>query len=221
MNFHSARQAWHDAFDTATQQSDYAAMLAGQTVRSRGPKHYIDEIRDENGKVTARLAGQTVYATETRVGKGSSGRVMDAYEKGLVQHAIAKLRETDELAYCWGMAAYAPPGNRYRERAYLLNYMMKRFYSWGEPHDPLKVGQLAFFCIHSFALRDVTGKRANLRQTRQLLRCDKYEWDQYWRKLYARLGRLLDFLPERALLQISQALSEHRERMSNIFLEVN
>ncbi|WHI52697.1 hypothetical protein P3339_08035 [Microbulbifer sp. MLAF003] len=199
MNFHSARQAWHDAFDTTTQQSDYAAMLGGQTVRSRGPKHYIDEIRNENGKVTARLAGQTVYATETRVGKGSSGRIMDACEKGLVQHAIAKLRETDELAYCWGMAAYAPPGNRYKERAYLLNYMMKRFYSWGEPHDPLKVGQLAFYCIHSVALRDVSGKRIDLCQARKLLSCDKEEWDRKWRKIWVRLVRLLDPLPGIAL----------------------
>ncbi|WNZ54803.1 hypothetical protein QT397_18230 [Microbulbifer sp. MKSA007] len=200
MNFHSARQAWHDAFDTATQQSDYAAMLGGQTVRSRGPKHYIDEIRNEDGKVTARLAGQTVYAAETRVGKGSSGRIMDACEKGLVQHAIAKLRETDELAYCWGMAAYAPPGNRYKERAYLLNYMMKRFYSWGEPHDPLKAGQLALFCIHSFALRDVTGRRVDLRQARQLLGCDICGWNQDWRRVWIRMERLLDPLPRRALM---------------------
>ncbi|WP_444958238.1 hypothetical protein [Microbulbifer sp. ZKSA002] len=210
MNFHSARQAWHDAFDTATQQSDYAAMLGGQTVRSRGPKHYIDEIRNENGKVTARLAGQTVYATETRVGKGSSGRIMDACEKGLVQHAIAKLRETDELAYCWGMAAYAPPGNRYKERAYLLSYMMKKFYSWGEPHDPLKVGQLALFCIHSVVVRDVTGRRIDLRQARKLLGCNKEQWDRIWRRLWSRLERLLDSLPARSLEPIDEVIARYR-----------
>ncbi|WP_444941233.1 hypothetical protein ACJJI3_01435 [Microbulbifer sp. ZKSA004] len=206
MNFHSARQAWHDAFDTATQQSDYAAMLGGQTVRSRGPKHYVDEIRDENGKVTARLAGQTVYATETRVGKGSSGRIMDACEKGLVQHAIAKLRETDELAYCWGMAAYAPPGNRYKERAYLLSYMMERFRTWGESHDPLKVGQLALFCIHSFVIRDVTGRRIDLRQARRLLDCNKVRWDGDWRRVWVRLERLIDPLPFRALRCVSEII---------------
>ncbi|WP_444901229.1 hypothetical protein ACJJIG_16140 [Microbulbifer sp. SSSA007] len=203
MNFHSARQAWHDAFDTATQQSDYAEILGGQTVRSRGRKHYIDEIRDENGKVTARLAGQTVYATETRVGKGSSGRIMDACEKGLVQHAIAKLRETDELAYCWGMAAYAPPGNRYKERAYLLSYMMAHFRTWDESHAPLKAGQLALFCIHSFALRDVTGRRIDLRQARRLVKCDKDEWHREWRRIWVRFERLLDSLPVRALQPLS------------------
>ncbi|WP_444886719.1 hypothetical protein [Microbulbifer sp. JMSA008] len=210
MNFHSARQAWHDAFDTATQQSDYAAMLGGQTVLSRGPKHYIDEIRNEHGKVTARLVGQTVYATETRVGKGSSGRIMDACEKGLVQHAIAKLRETDELAYCWGMAAYAPPGNRYKERAYFLNYMMKQFNTWGEPHDPLKVGQLALFCIHSFAIRDVTGRRINLRQARQLLGCDKEGWDIDWRRVWVRFQRVLDPLTGRALGVVERVVRAYR-----------
>lgn len=214
MKFHSARQAWHDAFDSPTQQSDYAAILGNQIVSRRSPKHYIDEIRDENGKITARMPRQAVYAVETRVGKGSNGRIMDACEKGLIQDAIAQLRKTDKLAYCWGMAAYAPPANRFRERAHLLHYMMERFSNWGAPNDPSKVSQLALFCIHSCALRDVNGRSIDLRQARQLLRCDKGQWDKYWKNIWVRLERLLDSLPSRALVPVDEVVQNYQERIT-------
>ncbi|WKD49101.1 hypothetical protein [Microbulbifer spongiae] len=70
MKFLSARQAWHDAFDSFTQQSDYAAIQGNQKLSRQGLRHYIDELRDENGKITVRMPAQIVHTVETREGRG-------------------------------------------------------------------------------------------------------------------------------------------------------
>ncbi|WHI50468.1 hypothetical protein P3339_18800 [Microbulbifer sp. MLAF003] len=89
--------------------------------------------------------------------RDSGNRVMNACEKGLIQDVVAKLRTSDPLAFCWGMAAYAPPAARVKERAALLQYLMSEFDQWEEPHPRENVSQLALFCINVCALRDVNG----------------------------------------------------------------
>lgn len=42
--------------------------------------------------------------------RGADNKIVDHCERGLVQHEIARLRERDFIAWCWGMIAYAPPG---------------------------------------------------------------------------------------------------------------
>ncbi|MEW5251277.1 hypothetical protein [Microbulbifer discodermiae] len=212
MRFHTARQAWHDAFDSPTQQSDYAAALKAQAVFGRSAKRYTDEIRDEDGKITARMPAQTLYAVETRVGKGSGGRIMDACEKGLIQNVVAKLRQTDPLAYSWGMAAYAPPAARFKERAALLHYLMTEFDQWGEPHNRIQVSKLAFFCINTCALRDVNGRPIDLSQARTILGCSKAKWDQEWVRIWKRFQRRLDPLPSRALGPVAELVGDYRKR---------
>ncbi|MEW5248900.1 hypothetical protein [Microbulbifer discodermiae] len=213
MRFHTARQAWHDAFDSPSQQFDYAAALKAQAVFGRSAKRYTDEIRDEDGKITARMPAQTLYAVETRVGKGSGGRIMDACEKGLVQNAVARLRQTDPLAYSWGMAAYAPPAARFKERAALLHYLMTEFDQWGEPHNRTQVSKLAFFCINACALRDVNGRPIDLRQVRTILGCNKSTWDRHWKSLWQRFQRRLDPLPARALGPVSEMVERYKEKL--------
>lgn len=214
MRFHTARQAWHDAFDCQAAESDYAAMVAGTTDRSRTKRRAYDTITDDEGKVTASALVPTTCAVETRVGKGSAGRIMDAVEKGLIQSAIAQLRRTDPLAYWWGMVAYAPPANRFRERRGLVRYLMRQFDAWEEPHDQVQVGQLALYCVHACALRDVNGRRIERNNARRLLGCDKEAWDRDWRRIWVRLERLLDPLPVRALGPVYQVVQGYRERIA-------
>ncbi|MEX2962833.1 hypothetical protein [Microbulbifer sp. TYP-18] len=216
MRFHTARQAWHDAFDSPSQQSDYAAALKAQAVFGRSAKRYTDEIRDEDGKITARMPAQTLYAVETRVGKGSSDRIMDACEKGLVQNAVARLRQTDPLAYSWGMAAYAPPAARFKERAALLHYLMTEFDQWGESHNRTQVSKLAFFCINACALRDVNGRPIDLSQARTILGCSKAKWDQEWVRIWKRFQRRLDPLPPRALGPVAELVEDYRKRCQQL-----
>jgi hypothetical protein len=212
MRFATARQAWHDAYDYQSAESDYAAMASGKTDRSRTKRQIYDTIIDDDGRIIASAPVPTTCAVETRVGRGSSARIMDACEKGMVQSAVGKIRRSDPLAYCWGMAAYAPPASRVTERAALLQHLMGEFDSWGESHDRTKVGQLAFFCIQACALRDVNGRHVDLRQARIILSVDKVEWDRDWKKIWQRLQRRLDPLPGRALGPVAELVEDYQER---------
>ena len=212
MRFATARQVWHDAYDCPTAESDYEAMVAGKTDRSRTRRQTYDTITDDDGRVIASARVPTTYAVETRVGRGSSARIMDACEKGMVQSVIGKIRLRDPLAYCWGMAAYAPPASRVTERAALLQHLMAEFDAWGEPHDRTKVGQLAVFCIQACALRDVNGRHVDLRQARTILGVDKAAWDRDWKRLWQRLQRRLDPLPGRALGPVAEFVEDYQER---------
>ncbi|MDP5211176.1 hypothetical protein [Microbulbifer sp. 2205BS26-8] len=213
MRFKSARQAWHDALDSPTTAFDYEA-IAGKSTAVTGSRRRLKTVlRDDEGKVICRLPAPRTEASETLVGKGSAGRIMDACEKGMVQSVIAQVRRDDPLAYCWGMAAYAPPALRFKERAALLHYLMGEFDQWGEPHDRTQVSKLALFCITACALRDVNGRHIDLKQARTLLRCDKIIWDKHWKRLWQRLQRRLDPLPMRALGPISQVVEDYKKRL--------
>ncbi|WP_445358103.1 hypothetical protein [Microbulbifer sp. ANSA005] len=172
MKFESARQAWHDAFGSSTAAFDYEAMNGRSTVSSagRGRKVVIrGEVQGRANQVICRVAAEK----EAPGIKDSGNRIMGACEKGLIQDTVAKLRVSDPLAYCWSMAAYAPPASRVKERATLLKYLMSEFDKWGEPHPREKVSQLALFCINACALRDVNGRLIDLGQARTILGCDK------------------------------------------------
>ncbi|WP_444900489.1 hypothetical protein ACJJIX_20040 [Microbulbifer sp. VAAC004] len=215
MKFESARQAWHDAFDSSTAAFDYEAMGGRSTVSSvgRGRKVVIrGEVQGKANQVICRVTAPTLVAKETPGTKDSGNRIMDACEKGLIQDAVAKLRASDPLAYCWGMAAYAPPASRVKERATLLKYLMSEFDKWQEPHPREKVSQLALFCINACALRDVNGRLIDLVQARIILGCDKKRWDRKWVKIWKRLQRRLDPLPARALGSVSELVRVYKER---------
>ena len=212
MRFITARQAWHDAFDTPTSAFDFEAISGSSTDRTRTRRRAIDYIRDDEGKIIGRIPAPTTCAVETVVGKGSTARIMDACEKGMVQSVIDRIRRNDPLAYSWGMAAYAPPASRFREKASLLQYLVAEFDSWEEPHDRTKVGQLALFCITACALRDVNGRHVDLRQARSILGCDKTTWDRDWVRIWKRLQRRLDSLPARALGPVAEFVENYQER---------
>ncbi|WP_226649635.1 hypothetical protein [Microbulbifer variabilis] len=216
MRFDSARQAWHDAFDGSAAAFDYEAMGNRSTVTSkarRGRKLIIrGEVQGEANQVICRIDVPRVSGVEAIVGKGSGSRVMDSCEKGIIQSVVAKLRQSDPLAYCWGMAAYAPPAKRFKERAALLQYLMSEFDKWEEPHPRDKVSQLALFCISASALRDVNGRSIDLGHARKILWCDKKGWDGTWVKIWKRLQRRLDPLPGRALGPVSELVQEYRIR---------
>ncbi|WP_445363166.1 hypothetical protein ACJJIQ_23515 [Microbulbifer sp. ANSA003] len=216
MRFDTARQAWHDAFDGSAAAFDYEAMGGRSTATlstRRGRKVVIrGEVQGKADQVICRIDAPRVSGTETVVGKGSGSRVMDACERGIIQNVVAKLRDSDPLAYCWGMAAYAPPAKRFKERAALLQFLMSEFDKWEEPHPREKVSQLALFCISACALRDVNGRSIDLAQARSILGCDKKRWDQEWVKIWKRLHRRLDPLPARALGPVSELVQEYRER---------
>ncbi|WP_226649355.1 hypothetical protein [Microbulbifer variabilis] len=217
MRFDSARQAWHDAFDGSAAAFDYEAMGNRSTVTSktrRGRKLIIrGEVQGEANQVICRIDAPRVSGVETIVGKGSGERVMDSCEKGIIQSVVAKLRQSDPLAYCWGMAAYAPPAKRFKERAALLQYLMSEFDKWEEPHPRDKVSQLALFCISASALRDVNGRSIDLGHARKILGCDKKRWDREWKSLWQRLQRRLDPLPARALGPISEVVEIYKEKL--------
>ncbi|WP_445361544.1 hypothetical protein ACJJIL_07250 [Microbulbifer sp. EKSA005] len=215
MKFESARQAWHDAFDSSTAAFDYEAMGGRSTVSSAGRERKVvirGEVQGRANQVICRVAAPTLVAKETPGAKDSGNRIMDTCEKGLIQDAVAKLRECDPLAYCWGMAAYAPPASRVKERATLLKYLMNEFDKWEEPHPREKVSQLALFCINACALRDVNGRLIDLDQARTILGCDKKRWDREWVQIWKRLQRRLDPLPARALGPVSEIVQEYRGR---------
>ncbi|WP_299583058.1 hypothetical protein [uncultured Microbulbifer sp.] len=218
MRFVSARQAWHDAFDGSAAAFDYEAMGNRSTITSkarRGRKLIIrGDVQGEANQVICCIDAPRVKGVETNVGKGSGSRVMDSCEKGIIQSVVAKLRQSDPLAYCWGMAAYAPPAKRFKERAALLQYLMSEFDKWEEPHPREKVGQLALFCITASALRDVNGRPIDLGHARTILGCDKKRWDGEWVKIWKRLQRRLDPLPARALGPVSHVVQEYRGRLN-------
>ncbi|MFS1522745.1 hypothetical protein ACL7TT_01320 [Microbulbifer sp. 2304DJ12-6] len=137
---------------------------------------------------------------------------MDACEKGMVQSVIAQVRRADPLAYCWGMAAYAPPTSRFRERAALLHYLMTEFDQWEEPHDRTRVSKLALFCITACALRDVNSRPINLNHARDILGCNKTEWNREWVRIWKRFQRRLDSLPSRALGPVAKLVEDYLER---------
>ncbi|WP_444942729.1 hypothetical protein ACJJIK_10760 [Microbulbifer sp. ZKSA006] len=220
MRFDTARQAWHDAFDGSAAAFDYEAMggRSAATLGSRRGRKVVirGEVQGKADQVICRIDAPRVSGMETVVGKGSGSRVMDACEKGLIQSVVARLRDSDPLAYCWGMAAYAPPAKRFKERAALLQYLMSEFDKWGEPHPREKVSQLALFCIGACALRDVNGRSIDLAQARSILGCDKKRWDREWKSLWQRLQRRLDALPARALGPVAEVVEVYKEKMLKV-----
>ncbi|WP_444905123.1 hypothetical protein ACJJIU_10535 [Microbulbifer sp. CnH-101-E] len=219
MRFDSARQAWHDAFDSSTAAFDYEVMGGRSTVSSvgRGRKVVIrGEVQGRANQVICRVAAPTVIAKETPGAKDSGNRIMDACEKGLIQDAVAKLRVSDPLAYCWGMAAYAPPASRVKERATLLKYLMSEFDKWEEPHPRDKVCQLALFCISASALRDVNGRKVDVKQARAIVGCQKSTWDLEWKNIWRKLQRRLDPLPARALGPVSGVVESYKEKFLKV-----
>lgn len=215
MRYLSARQAWHDAFDCQTSQSDFAAIAGNSTLRTKSPKRQVDCIKDETtGKVTARIFAPTTYAVETRVGKSSTGRIMDALEKGRIQAVVHRIRQKDPLAYCWGMAAYAPPGARVIERAALLQHLTTKAeeFKLDFPHTQDQVKKLAFGAIQVCILRDVTGRRADLRDVRRQLGCTIEDWNNHWRYVWWKFERILDKLPGRALQPVFNEIRKHIDR---------
>lgn len=215
MRYLSARQAWHDAFDCQTSQSDFAAIAGNSTVRSKSPKRQVDCITDEvTGKVTQRIFAPTTYAVETRVGKSSTGRIMDQLEKGRIQAIVHKLRSSDPLAWCWGMAAYAPPAARVIERKAIVQHMMKQADEWKLTFTPTRdqLQMMAFIALHLCIQRDVNGRRADLREMRKQLRCSNEEWVNNWRYVWWRFERLLDKLPARALQPVFTEMMKYVDR---------
>ncbi|WP_445360397.1 hypothetical protein ACJJIL_17835 [Microbulbifer sp. EKSA005] len=220
MRFDTARQAWHDAFDGSAAAFDYEAMGGRSTATlstRRGRKVVIrGEVEGKADQVICRIDAPRVSGAETVVGKGSGSRVMDACERGIIQNVVARLRDSDPLAYCWGMAAYAPPAKRFKERAALLQFLMSEFDKWEEPHPREKVSQLALFCISACALRDVNGRSIDLAQARSILGCDKKRWDREWKSLWQRLQRRLDTLPARALGPVAEVVEVYKEKMLKV-----
>lgn len=167
----SARQLWHDAFDTFEVTESIA-----------------DKLQTFGVQFTAR---------------GAANRVMDQVERGIVQSVIARIKDHDPIAYHWGMAAYSPPGFRtqIRSRAHLLQHLLAAHEEWefDFPRPQRQLEQLAFFCLTAACTRDVTGRRIDLRQARNIVGTDKKTWDQTWKHVYRRWEYLLDKLPARAL----------------------
>jgi hypothetical protein len=152
--------------------------------------------------------------------KGADGRIMSYVEKGMIQHAIALLRKRDNVAWSWGMIAYAPPGTANGfERAILCQWLRERFYAhpdhaefagYRHTRDDVKLRGLALIAALDIAREDVTGLRRR-RKYADLARAISVpggaeEYQRDWHRHYVFFRDLVKTLPERALPPIATVM---------------
>jgi hypothetical protein len=159
--------------------------------------------------------------------------VVDSCERGFVISAVHKLRDKDYLAYCWGMAAYAPANTvTLNEMAAMYGFMRSAFFDaqkktkGREKYSPLFEHRLKLLC--RLALMD-----AGLEDARQGLDGDTLKvarrmkgdiasllgltLEQYkatgWHEHYIDLKKILTAsLPERALAPVAAVVAKQKQR---------
>lgn len=149
--------------------------------------------------------------------RGADNRIMDHVEKGMIQQAVALLRERDQVAWAWGMVAYAPPGTAHGfERSILCQWLREHFYAHadhvefaGYRHtvNDVKLRTLALIAALDVAHEDVTGHRRR-RKYADLAKAASIagghaEYQRDWHRHYVFFRDLVKDLPGRALPPIA------------------
>jgi hypothetical protein len=145
--------------------------------------------------------------------RGADNRIMDHVEKGMIQQAVALLKERDQVAWAWGMVAYAPPGTAHGfERAVIGQWLRDCFYAHADHAEfagyrhtvnDVKLRTLALIAALDVAHEDVTGHRRR-RKYADLARAISVpggaeEYQRDWHRHYVFFRDLVKTLPERAL----------------------
>lgn len=171
MKIKTARQLWHDAYDTFEVTESLA-----------------DKLNHFGVQFTARGAGNRVLDQVER------GIVQNEIDKLLASDPIAY--HWGMAAYTPpGFTTQV------KSRIFLHKHMMAAFSEWEFkfPTNELAAQQLAMFCLHAECSRDVNGRRTDLRVARAIVGVDKAGWDKTWKLPYMRWYRMLEKLPPRAL----------------------
>lgn len=201
----SARYAWHWAFETGEKAIDMQQLL-NEMSRSTAP----------SGKRALNFpqigSGSVQHTT-----KGADGQIMGHVEKGMIQQAIALLRERAPHLWAFGMIAYAPPGTTHGfERSLLCGWLRECFYEHADheqfqryrhTRDDVKIRQLALIAALDIAHEDVTGLRRR-RKYAGLARAISVtggaeEYQRDWHRHYVFFRDLVKTLPEQALPPIA------------------
>jgi len=165
--------------------------------------------------------------------RGNDGKILDACERGLIQHAVQLLRERDAIAYAWGMRAYAPDGwSTISEKAALVNWVRAEFFkenpdlaSWKDDaarHGKLMV--LARIALHDCANEDARGGdseevlKAHRRSHEALAQaigvCTK-TYKQTWDRVNLSLRGIYGRLPARALPCVAGVVAGYSQKLAS------
>lgn len=165
--------------------------------------------------------------------RGSDGKIMDACERGMIQHAVQLLKERDPIAHAWGMRAYAPDGwSTISEQAALVNWARVEFFKenpdlagWKDDasrHGKLMV--LARIALHHCANEDARGgdseavqkshRRSNESLAQAIGVCGK-TYKQTWERVDLSLRRIYGQLPGRALPCVAGVVAVYGQKLAS------
>lgn len=162
--------------------------------------------------------------------RGADNRILDHVEKGYIQAAVHALRQSDYIAYCWGMIAYAPDGwSTMGEHAALHGYLRTQFFASkpgeGERYAHLwehQLKQLARVAVMDAAAADSRGgdteEVAKARRGHSyadlgaLIGVTAQQYESTWRRHYSFFFEECQGLPERALPAVAAVVNTWKEK---------
>jgi hypothetical protein len=143
--------------------------------------------------------------------KGSDGCTMDHCDKGKIQQVINTLRAEHNVAWAWGMMAYAPDGteNNKMLRNTLFPFLLssvtsKKFNAYLSP----VAGKLAYIAMADSAIEARSGARTKRRwqEMAHILKCSVDEYEKNWVGIFLKMKDALKDLDGVALPPIAHAV---------------
>jgi len=178
---------------------------------------YLPDVRAQDA------AAQILHFNVEFTSKGADGKIMHDCERAIIQRAVQQVKDSDPIAYAWGMFAYTDGIRNGRERGALLGYLMAEYNQWTDnerrsdkAHQD-KVRLLARLVMHAEARRDRGHEcRTDMAIPRKLVGCetDIQRWNREWKPIWRKLCAWLEPLPGRALPLVAQVVADYREKQA-------
>ncbi len=177
---------------------------------------YLPDVRGQNAE------DQILHFNVEFTSKGADGKIIHDCERAIIQRAVQQVKDSDPVAYAWGMFAYTDGIPNGRERGALLGYLMAEYNQWtgnerraDRPHQD-KVRMLARLVMHAEAKRDLGQEcRTDMSLPRKIVGCENNieRWNKEWKPVWRKLNAWLEPLPGRALPAVAQAASDYRDKL--------
>ncbi len=178
---------------------------------------YLPDVRGQDA------AAQILHFNVEFTSKGADGKIVHDCERAIIQRAVQQVKNSDPIAYAWGMFAYTDGIPNGRERGALLGYLMAEYNKWTDnerrsdsAHQDC-VRMLARLVMHAEAKRDLgQDSRTDMSLPRKIAGCENNieQWNKEWKPIWRKLIAWLEPLPGRALPRVARAVSDYQEKQA-------
>jgi hypothetical protein len=143
--------------------------------------------------------------------KGSDNCTMDHCDKGKIQQVVNNLRHENNVAWAWGMMAYAPEGieNAKTLRNILFPFLMnfitnKKFNAF----QSIEAGKLAYIAMGDSCIEARTMQRTKRKwqEMSNILRCTVDDYEHKWVGMFIKMKDALKDLDGIALPPVAYAI---------------